>query len=1336
MAGSIRCGVAFQSLDEFRAAFVARGPSCFVPYPDEVAVGATLDIDVTVVEARLELTGEVVASDFDESGNVGLTVKLDDPSWKAVCQLVADLGSGSSSSGHFATTRMRMAPDLTPMQPPPTPGDGARELLQPGLLVDGRFRIESHLASGGMGDVYRAEHVHLKRPIALKLLRRAFATDADMWGRFEREAQLVSRLENPHIVRVFDFGKTAEGQLFLAMEFVEGETLEERLKKGPLAPAAAVEILAQVLDGLHEAHGLGVVHRDLKPPNIMLGHRRDGGERAKILDFGIARLGDTLNAARNGKLTQMGVVVGTPAYLAPEQALADDLDHRTDIYAMGCVAYELLTGRPPFVGDDLRKVISAHLTSAPVDPVKLRPELAAFPELCAAVLKALAKEREHRFQNVIEFREALRQAIHAPGEAAVPLAELVPAASAPWPPATEWQPAPAPAAAPAAATPAQAGEASDFFVSVGSSPLPGPPRSSVMPSPTAGAAPTQPTGDGVFARVEVLGPPPTSAQGHAYAARVQEAVARCGGFVAATDEEGVTFGFIGRGGRPSGRATRALLLAREIVALESARLAVAATVRALIGPGTFPLGPPVLEKARRQLASGRASTVWLDQRLSNPAARLCGLVVTDVPGLVSCGAPKRSARTGPEPVGRRALVETFERRLASLQQGVVAPLLVTGPSGCGHTSLATTLVSLARKQKALAQSATGLPEGFGALIELLCAAVGVHPAERLTKLAAALEPLPLVDSARQSALDLAGVKPLPVTMTSGQAAHALRGVLRAVAVERPMVLVFDGLHGMDQGSVDAFLVMASRPASRELVVGLTAPSVYDAKLAGLQTVAVPPLSQAGVQRLLSVALGSVAGPGLTKYVHEQSGGLPAIALRLLAWLDDGGLLVDGEGAVDLCEPGLGAPPGGPVRAALDVMPSDQRQVLQAAAVLGGRFDEVVLRAVLPIATPQLLAPLQVAGWLTTELLEPSKSTRLDARYGRFTSHATRAAVPALSPAETQAIHLVAADALIARGTVDAASVDHFQLAGHLTAAGDGVRAAPLWKHALDLAIGRRDPRSASRAWAGLSSAVGLMPASEAQVRTQVDALARSAAQSLVVEDTGRARALLNAAGPMAGALPTPSPEYLLLEARVMRLEGRRVKAVEVLAAAEQAAGAGRVLSLVLAERGEARELEGDLEGASQALEQARRLAPEGAELAKWHGEVDLAARLEARLATITFARRDVGKALGLLESSLSKWRAAGWPFAEARVLATIGTVLAYQQRFPEAATAYQAACAAGSRCGDLRFQARALLQQAKAIRKQQGDSASMKSVALEARKLALVLGWEEGRLDASALLGQ
>lgn len=1344
MAGSIRCGVAFHSIDEFRAAFVARGPSCFVPYPDEVEPGSSMDIDVTVIEARLELSGTVEASDFDESGNIGLKVTLDEASWKAVCQLVLEFRDGGASSGIFATTRMRISPVLTPAQPEPipTPGDDIRaERLAPGAMVDGRFRIEAHLATGGMGEVYRAEHVHLKRPIALKMLRRALSGDHEMWGRFEREAQLVSKLENPHIVRVFDFGRTSDGQLFLAMEFVEGQTLEKRLEQGPLSPADAVEILAQVLDGLNEAHGLGVVHRDLKPPNIMLGHRRDGGDRAKILDFGIARLGDALATSSTSKLTQMGVVVGTPAYLAPEQALADELDHRTDIYAMGCVAYELLTGKPPFVGGDLRKVISQHLTAAPVDPVKMRPELAAFPQLCAAVLKALAKEREHRFQNVIEFREALRQALQAPGEPAVPLADLVPEPSSPWPPAAEWQPAPPPAAAPVAneAAPVLGGEANDFFTSVGSGVFPGSTGSAVSSSSRSGVQPThaaqqasvpaagsEKTGEGAFARVEVLGPLPASAPGQACLARVQEAVTRSGGFVAATDEEGVTFGFIGRGGRPSGRATRAMLAARELVALESARLRVTATVRGLAASAVFPLAPQVVEKARRQLASGRANTLWLDQRISGPAARLCDLASTEIQGLVSCGAPKRRARVAPELIGRRAHLEAFERRLTSLQQGVVAPLLLTGPAGSGHTALANQFVAMARKQKALVQSTTGLPESFGALVELLCAAVGVHPAERLTKLAAALEPLPILDSARQSALDLAGVKPLPVMMTAGQAVHALRGVLRTVAAERPMVLVFDGLHGMDEGSVEAFAVMASRPASRELIVGLTAPSVFDAKLAALQSIGLAPLEQAEVQRLASVALGAVAGPALAKYVLAQAGGRPAPTLQVLAWLDDGGLLTDAEGSVELCEPRLDAPPGGPLRAAIDVMSLDQRLVLQTAAILGARFDQALLKDVLPKVVPQVLPVLQAAGWLTSE--SPTR--------GRFASPGARSLVPPLAPADAQATHLAAAAALIARGTVDPTSVDHAQLAGHLTAAGDGARGAPLWKHTLELAMARRDPRGASRAWAGLSAAMGLLPPYEAQARGQVDALARSAAQSLVVEDTARARALLDAVSGQAAALPEPSPEHLLLEARVLRLEGRRVKAVELLNAAEQAAGAGRVLALVLAERGEAREVEGDLDGASQALEQARRLAPEGAELARWHGEVDLAARLEARLATITFARRDVGKALTLLESSLVKWRAAGWPFAEARVLATMGTVLAYQQRFPEAAAAYQAAAQAGARCGDLRFQARALLQQAKAIRKQQGESASMKSVALEAKKLALVLGWEEGRLDATALLGQ
>lgn len=1342
---SIRCGIAFLSADEFRAAFVARGEVCFVPYPDEVEAGSVLEVDVTVNDARLEVRGEVVGADFDEAGNVGLSVKLDAPSLKVVADLDAELREGRSAPQLFATTRMQMTPVPLPVQatpqPVPTPGDERPEIIAPGTVVDGRFRIEAHLATGGMGEVYKAEHVHLKRPVALKMLRRALSHDTEMWGRFEREAQLVSQLENPHIVRVFDFGRTAEGQLFLAMEFVEGETLDKRLARGPLPPAEAVEIIAQVLDGLTEAHGLGVVHRDLKPPNIMLGHRRDGGERAKILDFGIARLSDGLANSNAVKLTQLGVVVGTPAYLAPEQALADELDHRTDIYAMGCVAYELLTGQPPFTGSDLRKVISQHLTSAPVDPVKLRPELAALPGLGAAVLKALAKEKEHRFQNVTEFGEALRAALR-PGQTPVPRAALVPEPSAPWPPpAPEWQPPPVPAGAPAVSdAPVVVAAADDFFASVGASPLlavkgdapagplSGPFRGVVADELLARllAEPPDAPGEGVFVRLEVLGPPPKSPPALACLGRVLEAVAASDGLLAGHDDEGVTFAFIGRGGSPAGRATRAMLAAREAVALESARLKVAATLRGLMGAGALPLSAQLTDQARQQLARARANTLWLEQRLAAPAARLCELTHTDAKGVVGAGALKRRTRVAGELVGRRAMVDGLERRLTSLQQGVAAPLVVTGPSGSGHTSLSNLLVSVAKKRGVLALSTSGLAEPWGALIELLCVALNVDPAERMTRLKPALEPLPLVDSARQAALCLAGVAPLPIALSPGQAAHALRVVLRGVAVDRPVVLSFDGLHAMDAQSVEAFVAMASRPASRELIVGFTAPSGFDARLTGLQTAALTPLSQAELQRLASVALGSVAGPQLTQYLLTESDGVPGLALELVSWLDDGGLLVDIPGAVELAEPGVGAPRGGAARAGFEVLPVDARQTLHAAALLGERFDWAILREVFPGASVAVVNALMSSGWLVAE----------GAKRGRFRSAALRAQVPPLGRPESQGAHLRCASALIALGKTSPASVDTLQLAEHLNAAGEGLRAAPLWKHALEQAMARRDARAAGRAWEGVAAAMALVPASEQTQRGRVDALARAAAQALVGEDPAKARAALTVAAPLAAQLAQPSPEFLLLEARVLRLEGRRVKAAEVLASAEQAAAGSAVLALVLAERGESREVEGDLDGSAEAFEAARRLAGEVGELARWHGEVDLPARLEARLATICFARRDVGKARALLEASLAKWRLTGWTFAEARVLSTLGTVLAYQQRFQEAAQAYEAAALAGSRCGDLQFQARALLQQAKAIRKLQGESAAMRQVALEARKLCVVLGWEQGRLDASAMLGQ
>lgn len=1336
---SIRCGLAYSNLEEFRAAIVAGGPSCFVPYPDEVENGSVLELDVTVGEAQLEVRGEVKAADFDELGNVGLRVTLDDPSWEAVKQLETALAGGAKAPVLFSTSRLHIdasksSPDVESSAP--APGDELPEQqLEPGTLIDGRFRVDSHLATGGMGEVYRAEHVHLKRAVALKMLRRSLLADPESWTRFEREAQLVSRLENAHIVRVFDFGRTEEGQLFLAMEYVDGETLDVRLARGPLEPRAAVEILVQVLEGLGEAHALGVVHRDLKPANIILGRRRDGGERAKILDFGIARLSDKVTG-KAARLTQLGVVVGTPAYLSPEQALADELDHRTDIYALGCVAYELLTGRPPFVAAELRKVVSAHLTQPPEPLERFRAELAGNGRLNAVVLKALAKEKERRFQSVSEFREALLDALAHPGSA-----PLVQSSSTPWPPpaqdveVSEWaEAAPAPASSPSALVQ----PADDFFSAIGSAPPPArPPTGKQAPSPLlAGfasvvsesalarlqrATPGEP-GRGAAVRFEVLGPQHKTPAEQQCLGRVLEEVANSGGFLAAVDDEGIVCGFVGEGASP-GRAVRAMLAARELVGLEGQRQQSPAALRGFAGAAVFPLTAEAGASLRQKIARARAGTSWIEQPLAARAARLCAFSETETPGVVACGARRPGGFAVAELLGRRPVVDALERRLASLKQGMGVSLLVTGPVRGGATTVGHLLIAGSKKRQFFTARAT--PESarpYSALTAMLCQAVGLRPEERVTKLEGALEKLFIIEPVREAALAVAGVRAWPALPTPGQAAHALRVVLRGAAGELPIVAVFDALHAMDQQSFETFVAMAVRPASRELVVGFTSPSERDEQVKELQQVALPALDATEVNRAASSALRATAGQLLSDWLFTHSRGVAGTVMELLAWLDESGLLLDREGIVEIAQADLDAPELDVRLARLALLPVMDRLLLQTLASLGPRSDIATVRRASPEATPERLAALQVNGWILSE-----GGRQLSVR-----SHAVREALLTTVGPE---IHARCAAALIEQGKLDASSVDYAELGAHLVAAGDGARAAPLWKHALELAVARSDARTSSVAWQGIANAMALMPASDAQARGRVDATARAAAQALVVEDLPRARRLLDEVAPLANSLSAPSPEYLLVEAKTLRLEGRRVKAAELLPRAEAAAQNTPVLALVLVERGEARELEGDLDGAIAALEAARPLAPASAEFARWHGDVSLVARLEARLATIFFARRDVNRAAELLERSLAAWRQIRWPHAEARVLSTQGTVFAYQQRFDAAAKAYEAAAAAALRCGDLLFQARAMLQQAKALRKLQGDSAVVRGVAQEVRKLAAVLGWEQGRLDASAMLG-
>ncbi|MDX2023030.1 MAG: serine/threonine-protein kinase [Deltaproteobacteria bacterium] len=295
---------------------------------------------------------------------------------------------------------------------PTTDAGGADPYV--GRLIGDRYRILDRLGEGGMGLVFRGEHVLMKKAVAIKLLHRELGNVDDATKRFEREAQSASRLSHPSIVGVTDFGRADTGELFLVMEYVPGGHLGEYLQKhGRLSPSRALMITRLMLRGLAHAHQAGVVHRDLKPANVMLLEsdlepgRIDG---VKILDFGIAKMTEAASATPDAALTRGGMIFGTPSYMSPEQATGEQVDHRTDIYACGVMLYEMLVGRKPFVADDLVKVMAMQVTAAPPAFAKVAPKLRIPEVLESIVIKALQKDRNRRYASAIAFLEALDSA--------------------------------------------------------------------------------------------------------------------------------------------------------------------------------------------------------------------------------------------------------------------------------------------------------------------------------------------------------------------------------------------------------------------------------------------------------------------------------------------------------------------------------------------------------------------------------------------------------------------------------------------------------------------------------------------------------------------------------------------------------------------------------------------------------------------------------------------------------------------------------------------------------------------------------------------------------------
>ena len=276
-------------------------------------------------------------------------------------------------------------------------------------FIAGRFRIEREIGTGGMGTVYLATHLGLERPVAVKIIKREFASDSDVAERFLREARTMAKLRHPHAAMIFDAGSLPDGRHFIIMELVEGETLSQALaREGRFSPNQAVKIATQVCDVLEEAHRLGIVHRDLKPSNIMLSHRG-----VCVLDFGVAKvLASTAESTATHASTGSGHLVGTPRYMSPEQCLGQRVGARSDLYSLGVLLYEMLAGRPPFVDPLQSALLVKQATALPPPLPKLRQDVPR--PLTLAVHSLLAKRPEDRPRTAATAKSLLERSLVQP----------------------------------------------------------------------------------------------------------------------------------------------------------------------------------------------------------------------------------------------------------------------------------------------------------------------------------------------------------------------------------------------------------------------------------------------------------------------------------------------------------------------------------------------------------------------------------------------------------------------------------------------------------------------------------------------------------------------------------------------------------------------------------------------------------------------------------------------------------------------------------------------------------------------------------------------------------